>query len=418
MLIQREDLRNRFIRLLGNGSLTSLTKAVDEGVRRISRFLLMQVILNSVFGVAVAAGLWLIGVPYAALWGFLGAMFRYVPYVGTPIACALPALLSLAMLPGWTRPLMVVGVFLGCDLIAYYVAEPWLYGKSIGVSAVALLISAAFWGWLWGPIGLVLSTPLTACLAVLGKFVPQFEFLNVLLGDEPVLEPHVSLYQRLLARDSDEAVDLVEEFARDHTPAELYDQVLIPALVLAKKNRDRGDYTEEDERYILEAYADMLDELPTPRDHTKAETAHDPAAPRVLVLACPAHDEIDRVALLLFQHLLGGSRCHFEVLSVQKLTAEVIDQIDHDEPAALFVANLPPGGLSHTRYLCKRVRTRFPDLKVLVGFWGLEGDSDVLRRRLVESGADHVGTTLLESRSQLLPHVQLHPHLEEAAVSK
>jgi predicted PurR-regulated permease PerM len=417
MLIQREDLRNRFIRLLGNGSLTSMTKAADEAVRRISRFLLMQFILNSIFGVAVGGALWVIGVPYAALWGFLAGLLRYIPYIGTPIACALPALLTLAMVPGWTRPLLVLAVYLALEIVAYYVAEPLLYGRSVGVSTVALLVSAAFWGWLWGPIGLVLSTPLTACLAVLGKYMPQFEFLNILLGDEPVLEPHVSLYQRLLARDSDEAVELVEEFVQTHSPAELYDRVLVPALVLAKKSRGRGEYTADDEQYILQAYKDMLDELPTPSDHAEDGEPYDPSTPKVLILACPAHDEVDRIALLMFQHLLDGSRCRFEVLSVQKLAAEVVDQIERDEPAALFVASLPPGGLSHARYVCKRVRSRFPDLKILAGFWGLEGDADVLRRRLLEAGADHVGVTLLESRGQLLPFAQLHPHIERTTAS-
>ena len=209
MLLKREDLRNRLIRVVSRGQITVMTKALDDAGQRISRFLLMQLIVNAMVGLSVGLGLLAIGVEYAFLWGFLAGVFRYIPYVGVWIAALPPIILSLAMFQGWVQPLLVLGLFLTIELLASNVFEPRLYGRSIGVSEVALLVAAALWTFLWGPIGLVLSSPLTVCLVVLGKYVPQLKFLDVLLGDEAPLDAHVTFYQRLLARDQDEATQLI-----------------------------------------------------------------------------------------------------------------------------------------------------------------------------------------------------------------
>ena len=209
MLLKREDLRNRLIRLVSHGQITVMTKALDDAGRRISRFLLMQLIVNATVGLSVGVGLLAIGVQYAFLWGLLAAVFRYIPYIGICIAAVPPILLSVAMFAGWTQPLLVIGLFLAIELFAGNVAEPRLYGRSIGVSEVALLVAAALWAFLWGPIGLILSSPMTVCMVVLGKYVPQLKFLDVLIGDEPPLDAHVTFYQRLLARDQDEATQLI-----------------------------------------------------------------------------------------------------------------------------------------------------------------------------------------------------------------
>src|SRR5262249_26436142 len=185
------------------------------------------------------AGLFIIGVPYSLLWGFLAALLRYIPYLGIWVAVAFPMILSVAILPGWTRPAEVLILVLVLELIVSNVLEPWLFGQSIGVSEVALLIAATFWAWLWGPMGLLLATPLTACLVVLGRYVPALGFFNVLMGDEPVLEDHVRYYQRLLAHDQDEAAELLEQYLEEHPSEEVYDHLLLPALTLAKQHREQ-----------------------------------------------------------------------------------------------------------------------------------------------------------------------------------
>jgi hypothetical protein len=261
MLLKREDLRNRLLRLVGHGRLTVTTKAVDDAGQRISRFLLMQALINGTFGLSLAVGLFLIGVEYAFLWGFLAAILRYIPYLGTWIAAILPITLSLAMFEGWLQPLLVMALFLVIELICNNVLEPRLFGRSMGVSEVALLVVAAFWAFLWGPIGLVLSNPLTVCLVVLGKYVPQLEFFDVLLGDEPALDADVSFYQRLLARDQDEATEIVLTHVQTLGPEQVYDALLVKALCHVRRDREQDQLTDFDEEFILRATGEIVEDL-------------------------------------------------------------------------------------------------------------------------------------------------------------
>ena len=409
MLLKREDLRNRLIRLVSHGQITVMTKALDDAGQRISRFLLMQLIVNATVGLTVGLGLLAIGVQYAFLWGFVAAVFRYIPYIGVWIAALPPILLSLAMFEGWVQPLLVIGLFLAIELLASNVAEPRLYGRSIGVSEVALLVAAAFWAFLWGPIGLILSSPLTVCMVVLGKYVPQLEFLDVLLGDEPPLDAHVTFYQRLLARDQDEATQLILAQAKASSPEQVYDEFLVPALNYAKRDRERDDLTESDEQFVLQAIREILEDLGERREAaTQAKEAIHPedqanaSAPiRLRVLACPARDEADRLALEMLRQLLDPAKWVVEVAAVETLTADLVAQVAEQAPALVCIGALPPGGLAHARYLCKKLRARFPEVKIIVGRWGLTGGVEANREQLQDAGADLTATTMLETRSQL-----------------
>lgn len=414
MLIKREDLRNRIIRLWGNGSVTSMTRALDDAGMRVSRFLLAQVVINSMFGVCTAIGLWLIGVPYPVLWGFLGAILRYVPYVGPWVAASFPILLSIALLPGWKPPVYVFCLYLALELFISQAIEPLVYGQSIGVSEVALLIAAAFWTWLWGPLGLVLSTPLTACLAVLGRYVPHLEFFHILLGDEPALQPYVTYYQRLLARDEDEAADLVEDYMQSHDSETVFDEVLIPALSLARRNRERDQFSDEDEEFMLRVTREQLTDILLPTEARTADPGRE-AAECITIFGCPARDEMDEMTLEMLQRLLDPRRCSFEVISPDSLTAEVVAKVKAEQASLVCIGTLPPQSLAHTRYLCKRLRGHFPGLKILVGCWGWEGNRQRIEERLRAAGADLVATSLLEARELLRPLVQALKHTEPAS---
>ncbi len=408
MLLEREALRNRLIRLLGNGRMTATTKAIDDAGERISRYLLTQLAVNGTYGLTWGLALYFIGVDYVLLWGFLAAVLRYVPYVGAPLAALLPIALSLALFPGWWLPLAVVGLFLVLELVWNNAVEPWLYGRSIGVSVVAMLIAAAFWTFLWGPIGLVLSGPLTVCLVVLGKHVPELEFFAVLLGDVPALDPDVSYYQRLLARDQDEAAQLVLAHAKASPPEQVYDELLVPALVYTKRDRERDLLTESDEKFIIQATHEVLEDLGERRSAavlaaTKGRSVEGAQAlpSKVRILACPARDDADKLALDMLRQLLNPDEWEVEVTVLETLTAELVAHVTEAKSALICIGALPPGGLAHTRYLCKRLKTRHPDLKIIVGRWGLKDNVDVNREQLQEVGADLMATTLLETRKQL-----------------
>ncbi|TJV02139.1 MAG: AI-2E family transporter, partial [Mesorhizobium sp.] len=250
MLMEREDLRDRFIRLVGYGDLHRTTQALQDAGKRVGQYLLMQLVVNVIYAIPITIGLWVLGIPNALLWGMLALALRFVPYIGPIIGALLPLFLALAVAPGWSLLLWTGALFIAMELITGNVIEPWLYGSRTGLSPLAIIVAAIFWTWLWGPIGLVLSTPLTVCLVVLGRHVPQFEFLDVLFGNEPVLEPHARLYQRLLAADPDEATDHAEEMLEEKYLFEFYDQVAIPALLLGEQDRMRGVMDDEQRKQV------------------------------------------------------------------------------------------------------------------------------------------------------------------------
>ena len=406
MLLERRELRDRVILLIGYQRMTATTRALDEAGTRISRYLLMQSLINGSFGVAVGLGLFLIGVPYAVTWGCLAAALRFIPYLGAFVALLLPLALSLAVFPGWLQPALVVGLFLVLELITGWVMEPWLYGQSAGVSPVALLIALTFWTWLWGPVGLLIATPLTVCLLVLGKHLPALRCIVVLMGDRPVIEAKARYYQRLLARDQDEAIDIVEACVNTDGRESVYDAVLLPALYYAKQDRDRGLLSESDAHFVGQATREILDVLahdaPAPSERgTGHLSVSDPGDTPVRILGCPARDEADAVALEMVRHLLDPARYRIEVSGTGMLTAEVVARVDLDRPALLCIGAVAPGGLSQARHLCKRLRSQYPELKIVVGRWGLHDEKDTDRGHLLAAGADYVEMTVLDTQRAL-----------------
>jgi predicted PurR-regulated permease PerM/CheY-like chemotaxis protein len=404
VLAQREELRDRLIRLAGRGRLTATTRALDDTARRLSRYLFLLCALNAGFGAAVAVGLALLGVPYAPLWGVLVAVLRFIPYVGIWVAAFFPFALSGVVAPGWLQPASVLVLFLVLDLLFYHFLEPVAYGQSVGVVPLALLVAAAFWFWLWGPVGLLLSTPLTICLVVLGKYAPPLRFLDVLLGTEPPLDLTVHFYQRLLARDEDEAAELAEEYLQQHPLAALYDDVLLPALVLAGRDRERQVLSADDERFLLAALRDVIEDQ-EPAPPAEGATPARPAGQR-LVLARAARSEADELALAMFRQLLRPLGCAVEVQSTGALAAEVVERAEQSCPFLVVIAAVPPGGLSQAAYLSRRLRCHGPQTKVLVGRWGQEERVEETRVRLRQAGADLVALTLREARDQVAALVQ------------
>jgi len=407
MLIRREDLRDRVIGLIGHNSLTLTTKALDEAGGRISRYLLRQFLVNSGYGAVIGLGLFAIGVPYALLWGFLGAVLRYVPYLGSWLAALLPLGLSFLVFDTWMPALLVVALFLALDLIINMMVEPLLYGRGIGVSETATLVMVAFWAWLWGPIGLVLATPLTVCLVVLGRYVPALKFFDTLLGDQPALEAPVGYYQRLLARDQDEAADIAETHAAENSLQLTFDDVLLAALAYAKRDLEREALAEDDQQFILSATREVAEGLLTVQRGMKEShgTANppqeNPTVPRLRVMCVPARDKSDEVALLMLEGLLDSDAYEVIVTTTALLASEVIDRVDQDRPDVLCVAAVAPGGIAQTRLLCLRLRARFPGLRILVGRWAAKSGLDKIRAQLLTSGAADFGVTLEETVHQL-----------------
>ncbi len=393
LLSRREDLRDRLIRLVGRGKVTLATRTMDEAVQRISRFLLALSLINLGFGIVVAGGLAWIGVPYALLWGFLAGLLRFVPYVGSLLAMVMPTLLAFAMFPGWTPTLLTLALFAGVDLLTGYFAEPVLVGHRTGVSSLALLVSSIFWAWLWGPIGLLLATPLTVCAAVLGRHVPQLHFLSVALGDAPALEMDIRLYQRLLAHDRGEAETLALRWMKEKGFLAAVDEVLVPALCHAARDRDLEEITDED---FSKVQADTLGILRRLERVNRRAVPPSPSNP-TQVLGLPAFASADGLLLELLAPCLAGAEAQLEVLPPQTDLEAQVREVVRRRPQAVFIATLPPEGGAKARYLCRRLRAALPHASVTVLRPSL-GSDDPARSSaaLREAGAGGVAESIQE----------------------
>ena len=391
MLLDRELLRDRFIRLAGARNLGRTTEALDEAASRVSRYLLMQLIVNVLYGIPIGVGLYLIGVPNAALWGGLAIVMRFVPYVGPWIAAAFPLVLSIAFAPGWTAFFESAGLFIVVELITGNVIEPWLYGSSTGLSSIAVILAAVVWTWLWGFVGLILSIPLTVCLVVIGRHVPRLEFLSILLGDEPVLTPTQKFYQRLLAADPDEATEQAEACLEEQTIAAFYDEIVIPALAMAEADRERGVLDSERLSIMSDTASEVLENLEDQsfrlRLHDEEGTqsgASNDAHHALSVLCVPGSRTTDRIAALYLADLL---RRHGFRAKVGRFGAGLpLDQGEADRIDAVCISCIRHHAAAQARYLARRLRRVLPRAKMVVGFWSADSsDEEWLRTTQADS---------------------------------
>lgn len=404
MLFQREDLRDRVIKLVSAGQLNVATQALDDAASRVSRYLGMQLVVNATYGIPIGIGLYFVGIPNALLWGLLATLLRFIPFLGPWIAAAFPVSLAIAVDPGWLKLLYVLGIFVLMEIISSNIVEVVVYGATTGISNLALLIAAVFWTWLWGPAGLVLSTPLTVCLLVLGKYVPGLGFLRMLLGSEPVLEPPAQFYQRMLSMESEDMLDLALRHVEEKSLEDFYDNVFLPALLLSEEDRHRGALTHLRQQFIFQASRELIDELEREEetlDSTGAahpapesQAAVQPTAPRVLIL--PARDEADEIAALMLSHLLRRKEIP---AAVQTLTAQFDNTVAvfaQHTINAVVISALPPSTVGAARQLSRRVREH-AHVPLVVAVWRHRSQSAELHERLRAVRPDEIVGTLADA---------------------
>ncbi|RWB66681.1 MAG: AI-2E family transporter [Mesorhizobium sp.] len=418
MLMEREDLRDRFIRLVGYGDLHRTTQALQDAGKRVGQYLLMQLVVNIIYAVPITIGLWVLGIPNALLWGLLALALRFVPYIGPIIGALLPLFLALAVAPGWSLLLWTAALFIVVELVTGNVIEPWLYGSHTGLSPLAIIVAAIFWTWLWGPIGLVLSTPLTVCLVVLGRHVPQFEFLDVLFGNEPVLEPHARLYQRLLAGDPDEATDHAEEMLEDKYLFEFYGKVAIPALLLGEQDRERGVMDDAQRRQLADSAMTLVANLDDSAQQEAEEEESEQAAAAdekaadskageknkaseknpgeakpaeegveeevdlpdgsgIAVLCAGGRGELDDAAAAMLAQVLEVQGASVSKASFTELEPLAIRRLDLEGIDAVVIGFLNRQSTRHARFMVRRLKRIKAKLRVGIVFWSEVGNGDV-----------------------------------------
>ncbi|MES2788375.1 MAG: AI-2E family transporter [Planctomycetota bacterium] len=412
-LFRREDLRDRFIRLVGQGQVTGTTQALNDAATRVARYLFTQFAINIVFGIAVTIGLYLVGIPNAILWGILTSVLKFIPYIGVWIAALFPVLLSMAISTRWMEPIMAAGVFVMLEFIVGNFMEPWLFGKHTGVSAVAILVAAVFWSWLWGGVGLLLATPLTVCLLVLGKHVPQLQFLYILLGNEPVFDLKTRIYQRLLAGDQEEASELIDQFRKDHPLIEVYDTALVPVLYQAEKDRLRDEIDHDRLDFILSSVRDLVEDLGETERETllqasqkrAAEENHTPPIPmsqppRVLCVA--AASEADEIVTAMLAQLVEFTGCEVRTISMKTAVDQATLNAGSDVEL-VYISAMPPAAVTHARQIRRRLQTRFGKAQLVVGLWNYQGDLAQAASRL---GSANTVSAICSLNAALLPITQ------------
>jgi predicted PurR-regulated permease PerM len=423
MLVRRENFRNRLISLGGHRSLHVMTQAIDDATARVSRYLRLQLLVNICYGALIGTCLHFIGIPGALLWGVLVGLLRFLPYIGPPIGGILPLLLSFAIFDGWIKPLETFGLFVVTEILVSNFVEPALYGAYTGLSSMAILLAAIFWTAIWGPIGLVLSTPLTVCLVVIGRHVPRLRFLNVLLGDEPVLTADARYYQRLLAMDHEEAKRVLENFLEKKPLEDLYDSVLIPALSLAERDRHHERLDKVSAEFVISNTRRIIAELFEERRHETHESsppsreipappnqpnesesraslpARTPIAnPKIVVV--PARDAADEIVAAMLCQLLTRAGYAATCIPLGK-PAEMILKSVQSAPDIVCISALPPYAVGHAKSVYAKLCAQLPQTGVLLGVWNYPGDLDRLAARIGLSDDHTIATTLSQALSEI-----------------
>jgi predicted PurR-regulated permease PerM/methylmalonyl-CoA mutase cobalamin-binding subunit len=410
MLLKREDLRSRLIRLIGQGRISATTRAMEDAGHRVSRYLLMQLVVNVTFGSILAIGLFFIGMPNAILWGAFATVLRFIPYIGPWIAAAFPIILSLAVSPTWMMPLLALGLFVLLELISNNVIEPWLYGSSTGVSSIALIVAAVFWTWLWGPIGLLLSTPLTVCLVVMGRHVPRLAFFSILLSDEQALTPAEECYHRLLSVGLNEASEVADNYVKENSLTALYDSVLIPVITAAETDYQRAALDTEQRDSVEQGIRDIVEDFSTrprsesqlPADQMVAEQSPQPVPATAWRVYClPARAERDELAGAMLAQLLQQQGFEAQNAPAKLVASEMVKLVDEADVDAACISVIAPTTVIHARYLCVKLRVQLPNLKIAIGLWGATENITQAAQRLRDSGANEVVTTLADAVVQL-----------------
>ena len=380
ILLQREDLRDRLTRVFGAEDPHRATVALDELGERLSQYYIALLGVNAAFGIAIALGLWAIGVPSPVLWGTLAMLMRFVPYIGTPLAALLPIALAIAVAPGWGMALFTVALFGGLELLTSQAIEPFLYGNRTGLSPFAVVVAAVFWTWAWGPIGLLLSTPLTVCLVVLGRTVKPLEFLDVLLGNRPPLSAAEFFYQRLLAGDPDELEDHAEGLLRDVTLPVYYGEVAIPGLQRATADAARGVLRPERVARMAEAVGALVRALEAHPDAAPvAEGGGAEGEPAIATALCIAgRGPLDTAAAEILAQLLRRAGMGARVVAhaaVSRGQAAALDGAGIDVAALCYLDPAVPA--AHLRFRLRRLRQRLPGRPIVFGIAGSAGASGI-----------------------------------------
>jgi predicted PurR-regulated permease PerM/CheY-like chemotaxis protein len=397
MLVQQRELRARLVRLLGQERLAETTRAFDEAAARISGYLVTYSGLNAGFGVTIALGLFFLDMPFPLVWGFFAAMLRFIPYVGAWTAALIPIATSLAVFDGWTKPLLIAALFASTEVLIAFVLEPLFYARTAGVSAIALLIAAAFWTWLWGPIGLALAIPLTVCLVVFSRAIEGLEFIEVLVSDDPGLPPHVVYYQRALAGDEQDAAGLLSEAVNGSSSEAAYDAILVPALARARHDREIGQLAPAEYAHVIAVTRQVLE---------RGAQADRVSTVRPLVIAgCPLEDDADRVVLEMLDRVLEPAGCTVQTAPTGMLGVETLAT----RPQVICLSSMEGDG--RVRDFVQRLSSACPDVPILVGCWGLRKRNSVgLRAELARAGAEELVTSLAEARAAVIRLTTTSPH--------
>jgi hypothetical protein len=390
ILLEREDLRDRFIRIAGSQDLQRTTLAMNDAARRLSRYFVSQLAVNSTFGAVIGIGLWIIGIPSAALWGVAAGLLRFIPYVGPILAALPPLVLAMALSPDWRSTAEVALLFVIVEPFTGYVVEPLLYGHSTGLAPISVIIAAVFWTWIWGPIGLIISTPLTLCLVVLGRHVKSLEFFDVLLGDRPALTPADSFYQRMLAGDPDGALERAEAILETQSLLEYSDAVILPALTRAAQDESRGAITNERSVAVSRTAIEVIDELKNLDAADAAAARHDERRPTQTgeVVCAAGRGTLDDAVTAMLAHLLQREGLPVRTVPHAAVARDRITEFDVAGVSAIALSYLDmSGSAAHLKYLVRRLRLRAPHARIIIGLWpAADGVAD--RERLDAIGAD------------------------------